>query len=363
MTTSKIKKKARGFTKTYSKRSSSRAQKKDLEDAFNKIVIDLTSPRKKDITKTLTKLQAKVRGNQTRRNFSKTKAKLLKDKEERFKKSIGPQFYKTLQEIPTPILEKILDNIFKNSNISQDTSDLKIFLIASIKTSKIIESLNVTLDMIHQINKKIFRLLDEYKEYLGFIIMNAGNHGSSDDEDEIEAKHDNYLHTVHSYRPKMRKISEILNYILTFREKIIKHLVIIFNLVKDPNLKDANNKLIEEFIENININWYEELNKCTEEGIPYTHGKVLYTEIIHKLEDFKKNSPNMIKKAEVSFEMLFKNKFVLTLNNDKIVNEFERNNKEIVMQYYEYEEYLVSIKAKPRKTGRESDPRRRSSRK
>ena len=217
--------------------------------------------------------------------------------------------------------------------------------------------------MIHQINKKIFRLLDEYKEYLGFIIMNAGNHGSSDDEDEIEAKHDNYLHTVHSYRPKMRKISEILNYILTFREKIIKHLVIIFNLVKDPNLKDANNKLIEEFIENININWYEELNKCTEEGIPYTHGKVLYTEIIHKLEDFKKNSPNMIKKAEVSFEMLFKNKFVLTLNNDKIVNEFERNNKEIVMQYYEYEEYLVSIKAKPRKTGRESDPRRRSSRK
>ena len=62
--------------------------------------------------------------------------------------------------------------------------------------------------------------------------------------------------------------------------------------------------------------------------------------------------------------MLFKNKFVLSLNNDKIVNEFERNNKEILIEYYKYEEYLVSIRAKPRKTtGRESDPRRRSSRK
>tara|TARA_E500000178_G_scaffold344789_1_gene393597 strand:+ start:3167 stop:3292 length:126 start_codon:yes stop_codon:yes gene_type:complete len=40
----------------------------------------------------------------------------------------------------------------------------------------------------------------------------------------------------------------------------------------------------------------------------------------------------------------------LSLNNDKIVNEFERKNKEILMQYKEYEEYLVSIKAKPRKT-------------
>ena len=35
----------------------------------------------KEITKTLTKMQAKVRGNLTRRNFPKTKAKLLKDKE------------------------------------------------------------------------------------------------------------------------------------------------------------------------------------------------------------------------------------------------------------------------------------------
>ena len=83
--------------------------------------------------------------------------------------------------------------------------------------------------MIHQINKKIFRLLDEYKNYLGFIIMNADSHGSSDDEDEIQAKHENYLHIVHSYRPKMRKISEILNSILTFR------------VIPDPNPNDKRN--------------------------------------------------------------------------------------------------------------------------
>lgn len=362
MTTSKIKKKARGFTKTSSKRTSSRVQKKELEDAFNKIVLELTSPRKKDIAKTLTKLQAKVRGNQTRRNFSKTKAKLLKDKEERFKKSIGAKFYKTLQEIPTPILEKILDNIFKNSNISQDTYDLKIFLIASIKTSKIIESLDITLDYIHEINKKIFRLLDEYIVYLDYIIMNAHVLESLDNENEIQAHHVNYLDTAHSYIPKMRKISEILNPILIYREKIIKNVINIFNLVKDPNPKDANNKLIEEFIENANLNWYQEISKCQEEEFPYIHSGVLYTEIKTKLQDFKKDLPNMIKKVESSFEMLFKNKFVLTLNNDKIVNEFERNNKEILIEYYKYEEYLVSIRAKPRKTGRESDPRRRSSR-
>ena len=108
--------------------------------------------------------------------------------------------------------------------------------------------------------------------------MNAGNHGSSDDEDEIEAKHENYLYMVHSYRPKMAKIATILNHILTFKEKIIEHLVIIFNLVKDPNPKDANNKLIEEFIKDMNLNWFQELNKCAEVGIEYTYDKVLYTE-------------------------------------------------------------------------------------
>lgn len=364
LTRKKIKqrKKARGFTKTYSTVKSSRVKQKYLEEEFKKIVLNLTSPEKEKLITPLTKLQAKTRGNKIRNNFSNIKIKLLKDKEKLFKESIGPKFYKTLQEIPIPLLDKILNNIFKNSTLSQDSYVIKIFLIARIKTSKIIQELNVILDNINEIQIKIFKYLNKYIECLDYIIINRNRHGSSDDEDEIESIHRDYLNNVESYRPKMIAIATILHSIFTFKNKIIQNLINIFNLVDDFTSKDNNEilqekKIIEEFLKNLNRNWYLELNKCHEEESTNTHNSVLYTEIKSNLQDFKNSLPNTIEKVKSSFDTLFINKFVLVLNNDKIISEFERNKGEIFTQYEQYKQYLSFIKEKKKKTSKKTSHR------
>ena len=96
------KKKARGFSKITGKTRISRAQaqeqKKQLSDAYDDIIKKLSSSDREKLNKTMNK-------------FQKTFKQKLQDKKTKRKKTPAyksSKYYKTLQEIPAPLLDKIL---------------------------------------------------------------------------------------------------------------------------------------------------------------------------------------------------------------------------------------------------------------
>jgi len=277
-------------------------------------------------------IQTRRRGQNTRKNFQKNKPKLLK---EYFKKL--QLRYKNLQELPLPIVNKIVKNIFENLELDDD--DAKNLLVISITTSGICSNFNELLDNLLTLNKKI---LKDVKELLKIVkninlVRNRDFYGSSDDDEMTESlMHDN----INYYEEQMDKIYEKFGVLITFRNQMIVELKKIFAILKSDTSNDS--KLLEEFIKEIDINWSQEIydlkSKSREE---------YYKEITDYEKKVETNNTIKSKPIEESFCNLLNNKLIYTddygVQKTNIITPI---NNALKNSNIFYENYLIYFKPK-----------------
>lgn len=302
-------KKGKGFTNFTTKSTRlTRKQKTELEDKFKLILDKLTSSKKNKLSKTMAKIQGITRGNFTRKNFSKLKSKLLEKKEKHLKELMGPKFFKTLQELPIPLLDKMLNGIFENYNLQDD--EVKNILIMSITTSTIGENFSKSLKNIVKIQELILTHCQKLVNILDKIIYFASpNIYPSSDDEEMREYHMEVAHyESEKYRMSMAKIWTELNKLLIIRERILKDLNNIFKIIYIKDKETNDNKFLKEFINIFSINWLKEFDNADTDNMSDT------TNINLKIDESKKFLKSMISKVEDNFESLLKNKLIFTKN-------------------------------------------------
>ena len=296
-------KKAKGFSNSNSNRIS-RKQKKDLESAFENIIDKLSSSNKTKISKTMAKIQGITRGKITRKNFSKLKLKLLKEKEKKMKELFGPINFKTLQEIPIPLLEKLLSKVFENYNL--EDNEVKNMLIMSIAASKMSVNFGKSLKNIVKIQELILNHCQKLADILDKIIYFASDniYPSSDDEDQ-RAYHMEVAHyESEKYRAKMAKLHTDLDKLLIIRDKILKDLNNIFKIISIKDKDSNDNKFLKEFINILSIDWLKEFDNAD------LHKNSDTSNINLKIDECKKFLKTTISRVEIDFETLLKNKLI-----------------------------------------------------
>lgn len=329
----KKKRKARGFTNITSTRLS-RKQKKDLDDKFKSIVDKLSLSTKNKLSKTMSKIQAITRGNITRKKFPEKKRKLLQYQEKKLKESIGPKFFKTLQEIPPSLLEKLINKIFDQYELQDD--EAKNILIISIISSNVVNNFNKSIDNLYELKKTIIKYCKELVDNLSQIIS-YGMYPSSADEEEREMIDDEFRDVISNQRDKMRMISIDFNKLLIFREKILKQLN---NILKIVDLKDNDSKLIQDFIKNLDVDWYKELEEAESSNSTYR--------LSLKLEDMKKQLSQIIENVKMSFERLIKIKLIFSKDKTSrlfdVMSPIYDATTSIDYTFHEFETFMESKK-------------------
>jgi hypothetical protein len=282
------KKKARGFSKITSKSRILRIQTKQLVDAYNIIIKELSSSEREKLNKTMSK-------------FEKTFKQKLLDKKTKSKKTPNyksSKYYKTLPEVPSPLLDKILNKINEKFEIKDDQA--KNLLIKTILASSACNVFNKSLDNILEFNKTILNNCKQACKYLTEI-QSYSTYPSSSDEEEREILDYEFRPVKQSLRDKMATIFFNLNKLLIIRNNIVTQLDNIFKII---DYKDDDSKIYKELIDNLNIDYYEEFKKAE----LYNGGSSLNLDT--KIEKLREKLPYIFEEVKISFERLLKTKLI-----------------------------------------------------
>tara|TARA_B100001093_G_scaffold503812_1_gene558714 strand:- start:1455 stop:2540 length:1086 start_codon:yes stop_codon:yes gene_type:complete len=320
--------------------------KKTIKD-INEIVEELSSSKKNNLNRIIKKLQKKVktkhakkkdaiiklqtrrRGQNTRKQFQENKPKLLK---EYFKKL--QLRYKNLQELPLPIVNKIVNNIFEKLELDDD--DAKNLLVISITTSGICSNFNEILNNLLILNKKI---LQDVKKLLDNIrgLIHASNINYYPSSDSDDTTQDNMQDQMNYYREKMDKIYEKFNVLIIFRNRILVEFKKILIIFKKEDSNDT--KLFEEFIKEIDVNWSRELLELKSLSIQE------FNQVIDDYQE-KITSKTTIKSKpiEESFYNLLSNTLIYTqdvsIEKNNIITSVNNALKNCKSEYEKYLEYF-----------------------
>ena len=149
----KYSKRAKGFSKLTNNTRISRSQMKQLSNAYDMIINELSIDNRDKLNKTMGKFQTRFR----------EKLKSKKSKTKKVSKYKSSEYYKTLEEIPPPLLNKILSNIYENFELKDD--EAKNLLIKTILASRVSNVFNKSLDNIFQLNEIILKYCKEGIKY------------------------------------------------------------------------------------------------------------------------------------------------------------------------------------------------------
>jgi hypothetical protein len=283
------KKKARGFSKITGKSRISRTQTKQLSDAYDIIIKELSSSEREKLNKTMSK-------------FQKTFKQKLQDKKTKSKKTPvykSSKYYKTLQEIPAPLLDKILSKINEKYELKDD--EAKNLLMKTILASNVSNVFNKSLDNILEFNKTILNYCKQACKYLSDIQSYSMMYPSSADEEEREIIDDEFRPVKQSLRDKMGSVFFNLNKLLIMRNNIVTQLD---NILKIIDNKDDDSKIYKHLIDNLNIDYYKEFNNAE----LYNGGRAFNLD--DKIEKLRHELPNIFEEVKISFERLLKTKLI-----------------------------------------------------
>ena len=289
----KYSKRAKGFSQITSKTRTSRAQTKQLSDAYDLIIKELTYDNREKLNKSMSNFQKNFR-QKLKNKKNKTK------KEKKVPNYKSSEYYKTLEEIPAPLLNKLLSKIYENFELKDD--EAKNLLMKSILASGISNIFNKSLDNILELNQTILKYCKEGTRYLGQI-QNYSNYPSSADEDERERIEYEFRPVKQGFRDKMSNVFYKLNQLLFMRDNIVTQLN---NIIEVIDNTDEDSKIFRNFIDIINIDYDEEFDKAESYRNNSTYALNL------KIDDLKKELPNTIEKVKNCLERLLKTKLIFS---------------------------------------------------
>ena len=335
------KKKARGFSKITGKSRISRTQTKELSDAYKIIIEELSSDEKEKLIKVMNK-------------FQKTFKQKLQDKKTKSKKTPvykSSKYYKTLEEVPAPLLDKILNKINEKFEIKDD--EAKNLLMKTILASSVSNVFNKSLDNILEFNKTILNYCKQACKYLSDI-QSYSMYPSSADEEEREIIDDEYRPVKQSLRDKMGGVFFNLNKLLIMRNNIVTQLN---NILKIIDNKDDDSKIYKDLIDNLNIDYLEEFDKSE----LYNGGSTY--DLDDKIAKLRKELPEIFEKVKISFERLLKTKLILSKDDIttmySIVGSIYDATTSIDYTLVQFEEFLeLKKKSNKKSTSRASTSRR-----
>lgn len=282
------KKKARGFFKITNKTKISREQTKQLSDAYDIIIKELSSSEQKKLNKNMS-------------IFQKTFKQKLQDKKTKSKKTPvykSSKYYKTLQEIPAPLLDKILSKINEKFEIKDD--EAKNLLMKNILASSVCNVFNKSLDKILEFNKTILKYCKEAYKYLSEI-QSYSMYPSSADEEERETIDNKFRPVKQTLRDKMGGVFFNLNKLSIMRNNIVTQLN---NILKIIDNKDDDSKIYKDLIDNLNIDYLDEFDKAE----LHRYGRTY--DLDNKIDKLSHELPEIFEKVKISFERLLKTKLI-----------------------------------------------------
>ena len=343
MSTRKIlDKKGRGFSRITSTRLS-RTQKKQLEKDLDLLVQSLGQQgiTQNDISDKVMRIQAISRGRATRKRVPEKIKSIEKYKEKKFAQSIGPKFYKTLNEIPPQLLDKLLSKTIEKYNI-QDT-EVKDILVANIVGQKYSKQFNTIIDIIIEINKHIIKYLRERSRHLGQII-GYSIYPSSADEDERDMIDQDFRNVKMQLRDKISYVTRKLLPLLGIRDKIKSEYDKILSLLATD--KSVGATPLNIFINLIDVDWLEEFDKAD------MHRDNTVYHVDNKIDEMQKLIPQYAETAKVYFAQTVSTTLVLThgKNLEKFASNFNKSFEKIDKIYNEYSSVHAPQKSKTSKS-------------
>lgn len=329
-------KKAKGFSKINTNTRKTRAQTKELSDAYDLIIKEISSSHKDKLNKNMTIFQ-----NTFRQKLHDKKTKLSSKKVRKYNSPIytNPVYYKTLEELPAKLVDKLLSQI---PQMAKD-DDAKNLLINAVLASNASNLFKKSMDNIFEFNKTILKYCKEIKS-----IHINDDYPSSADEEEREMIDDRFRDINQNLREKKTILYRNLNYILVLKENIVTQLN---NILKIINNKDDDTKIIENFINFINIVPTNNL---------FTTNTSYFLNL--KIKDLKKKISYNIEKAKDSFEKLLKTKLIFskdksTITKD-IISPIYDNISSIDESFSKFEKFIESKKFEKESKSRASSSRR-----
>jgi len=281
-------KKAKGFSQINTNTRKTRAQTKQLSDAYDLIIKEISSSNKDKLNKNMTIFQ-----NTFREKLHDKKTKLNTKK---VRKYTNPIYYKTLEELPVKLVDKLLSQI---PPLTKD-NDAKNILIYSVLASNLSNLFKKSMDNIFEFNNTILKYCKEIKS-----IYIYDDYPSSADDEEREMIDNNFRDINQNLREKKITTYRNLNYILGLKENIVNQLN---NILKIINNKDDDTKIIENFINFINIVPTNNL---------FTTNTNYFLNL--KIKDLKKKISNNIEKEKDSIETLLKTKLIFSKEKSTVM--------------------------------------------
>ena len=334
------KKKAKGFSKITDKSKISRSQTKQLSDAYNIIIKELSSLEREKLNKTMSK-------------FQKTFKQKLQDKKTKSKNTLvykSSKYFKTLQEVPEALLDKILNKINEKLEIKDDEANN--LLTKTILALSVCNVFNKSLDKILEFNKTILKYCKEACKYLSEI-QSYSMYPSSAHEEERKIIDDEFRPLKQSLRDKMGGVFFYLNKLFIIRNNIVTQLDQILKIIDN---KDDDSKIYKDLINNLNIDYYEEFNNAE----LYNRGRSFYLD--DKIEKLRQYLPNIFEKVKISFERLLKTKLIYSKDNItnfySIVVSIYDDITSIDYSLVQFEEFLELKKSNKKSSSRGSTTRR-----
>ena len=333
---------AKGFSKSvypYGSRLTRRQkgeEKEALETIYNSIMQELSSSKKSNLNTTIRKIQTKFREKmRERKNKSKSK------REKKYKSS---DYYKTLEELPPQLLDKILTKITDKYEIRDD--DVKNMVLVSILYSNTKKQINEILNIIKEFHNDILKCLINRLDYLGQIhAIERGD--SSADEEENEMIQDEFYEEKMKLREKMEQQGGILVKLLNNRDEIMRELAKIMKIIDSTN---SDYKYIENFVKEFATDWLLELDKIEFNSLSHQ------TRI--KMEDDKRDLSAKMKMIEEKMLGLLREKMFYSEGaSASILGIIKDSHDKITEVYNKYKAKLVS-----EKKSRASSSRRRGTR-
>lgn len=310
-----------------------RSQKKQQES----IVEKLSSKDRKKIEKTILQLQSIYRGKKTRKNLPKITKDIESYKEKKYKESIGPKYYKTLKELSGEKVNKIISSIFTNYKLEDE--DVKKLLVSNILFDKSLNEIDTILSILITIYKYKLKLLNEMSNNLN-TINSYSIYPSSADEEEREIIDEEFFYEKAKLRDKISYIAQEYNKVNNFFNKIKELLIKILKLINADNFVNVLN-----FLDLLNIDWYEELDKSE----PYRNNSTF--ELDEKINFVKKNILTYKEKAFNKISNILQEKLSKSQNNKIIIDEIANDYNNVIQLNDKYKE-LITIKKSKKSTRR-----------
>jgi hypothetical protein len=330
------KKKARGFSTIKTSKRLTRGQKSTINKELTILVDDLKKKgREESLEKHIKKLQSITRGRLTRKKLPEKKLEVQKMNEKKMKILIGPKYNKTLKELNSNLLDKLLSNTIKKFNIEDE--DIKHTIIATIIGNKYSEIHNKIIKYIIEIQKKYMIYINKWFSHKENIILYSnGPMPSSASEDEIEHIQFEIHHYTEELNNKIINIQDKLNPLLKINNKIIIEYKKIINLLNIKNIESKKN--FDTFIQMAYQNWDK---LFYEAGLNGTQSLLNLENII---SDTKKNVPIYgIKNNEIFITLVSE---LLSVYVQEKINDFDRKFMESFNKIEQYHAEFLTIISK-----------------